>query len=641
MKDYWQRFILPPGDERLFTTSSYDVTGRNDDGFDGTYSYLYHDSGDIASPVIFETAGPGMLNLLRTGGVNDGELLVYLDGDDAPTYRLPFDDLYGGKTTAAPAGRASREKPGHGSAWAFLDLAYKSGCRLVAHGVSGTYKFYNVFATRGGGCRPAGAPPAPEHPGTLARYKLMGYSRCTLASFDGPGTIAGIFLRIPERAHINRALRNLRLRAFWEGERQAAVDAPAGLLFGVGYTGTAGDYPSYELPKKVGSLYIPTGRCAPVTPCFGELDEGFYFFGIPMPFALSAKVEVLNTGNEEIAYEADVTVSPCAPPAGFSHLYAIHRREDNLLPGCDYTVLSVRGSGYFLGGVYRMLGRCYDPLRKQVQRIHLEGDARFYIDDARGFLNAATGTEEYFNWGWYDTNGDNWPGDDRPFAFPTHGYTEHIVSLEDCSTMYRLHTLDPVPFHRALDFRLEHGPDGREPADYESVAFCYINPEYTARLISIVNRLETCTTRYQAMQVWEGNDQVTVDEMRKHGDDWLQVGGQEHEVSVVKGETVFSVSVPDGSRRLVIRRQYDGAWTDQYCSDEPDGAKILCAQEAEVSLNGKVCGIWRLPPRHARQCWMQDDFSVALDGSGQTLSVSIRNLKGAGWNACAYWALIG
>lgn len=640
MNAFWERLLLPPGDERLYTTGSHDVTGHNDDGFCGTYSFLYHDCGDITSPVIFETAGPGVVHLIRTGGMNDGELRVYLNGGTTPAECWPFDSLYGGKTGAASGERVCREKPGHGSAWAFVHLAFTDGCKLVANGVSGTHKFFNIFATRGKVCQPVSGPPAQDPPMPLVHYALKGKDRCVLASETGPGIISGIFLRIPQRADINRALRSLRLRACWEDEKQAALDAPAGLFFGVGYTGIDDEYPPYELKSKAGSMFIPTGRCAPRTPCFGELSEGFYYFSVPMPFSGSARLEILNTGDGEIAFEAGVKFSSCKLPEGFSHFYAIHRREDNLLAGRDYTVLSVRGSGYFLGGVYRMGGRCYDATLKKVQRAHLEGDARFYMDDAKGFLNAATGTEEYFNWGWYDTIGDCWPGDDQPFTFPTHGYCEHIVDLEDYSTMYRLHTLDPVPFHRVLDFRLEHGPDGREPADYESVAFCYLNTQRVARLDAIADRAETDTTHYPAVRTWEGNDQVSADEMRERHEDWLSINGEEREVSVVKGETVFTVLIYKGASRLLIRRQYDGQWPHQYRGGEPDGARILCAQAAEVFLNGISCGVWRLPPRHARKCWMQDDFSVTLDGREQELRVSIRNLEAAGWNACAYWALI-
>ena len=640
MHAFWQRFLLPPGDERLYTTSSHDVTGYNDDGFDGTYSYLYHDGGDAASPVIFEAAGPGMVRLIRTGGVNDGELLIYLNGDTMPTMRWPVDDLYGGKTGGIAPERVCREKPGHGSAWAYPDLAYEDGCRIVARNASGTHKFFNIFATRGTGCRATGEPPQPEPPAPLRRYALPGKSRCTLADEAGPGVVTGIALRIPDRAQINRALKNLRIRAFWEGEQRASADAPAGLFFGAGHTGLNGEYPPYELKGKSGSMFIPTGRCAPETPCFRELEEGFYAFSLPMPFAERAHIELINTGDGEIACEAGVTVSRETPPDGFCHFHAIQRREDNLLAGRDHTVLSVRGSGYFIGGVYRMSSRCHDPALKKVQRYHLEGDARFTIDDAKGYLNAATGTEEYFNWGWYDTIGERWPGDDRPFTFPTHGYTEHIVDLEDHSTMYRMHTLDPVPFHRALDFRLEHGPDGREPADYESVAFCYLNPERAARLVAVADREETESSSYRAVRLWEGNDQVWAGELGKQGDGWLAANGEARDVSVVKGETAFTVMVPEGAARIVIRRQYDGAWTDTHRAGEPAGAKILCAQAAEVFLDGQPCGVWRLPPRHGRDCWMQDDFSVMLGGHGQ-VRITLRNLEPAGWNACAYWVLIG
>lgn len=648
-------YLSPPGDTAIYSTSSHDVTGHNDDGFDGTYSYLYHDNGDVDMPVLFEVSGPGAVNLIRTGGFYDGELLVYLNGHETPTMIWKFDDLYGGLIEGIPQDQVCREKPGHGSAWAFLNLTYENGCKLVARRVSGEYKFFNIFATKGKDCKL----PAKGIPMDLCQTEvcdtegILAAKTCrTVLEQECEGLIEAIVLELPERDQIDYALRHLHIRAYWENEPMAAVDAPVGLLCGIGYTGLNGvEHAPYELKGRAGSMFIPTGRCAPMTPYFGETREGSYYFMFPMPFSKAAKIEFVNHGPNEIMFKTKITVALQPLPAGFNHFYAIHRAETNLLAGRDYTVLSERGSGYYLGGVFRMRGKWYNPDLKKVQRSHLEGDSRFFADDAKAFVCAGTGTEEYFNWGWYDTIGDKWPGEDVPFTFPTHGYCEHIVDTEDSSTMYRLHHLDPVPFHSAFSYNLEHGPDGRQPGDYESVAFCYLNKEESMKLcvfmdlrnpatVAAAQYRESDSTQYTACRVWEGNDQVSIDALAKQGLDWLAINGETFTVSVTKGESGFDVAIPRGAQRLVIRRQYDGAWSDQYRVGEPEGARILCEQTAEVFLDGLFCGVWRLPPRHACACWMQDDFSIALNGRDQESRVTIRNIGAAGWNACAYWVII-
>lgn len=647
------QYLNGPGDAALYTTSSHDVTGHNDDGFDATYSYLYHDGGDKNSPVLFEVSGSGSVNLIRTGGFNDGELLVYINGDQSPTHVWEFDDLYGGLVEGIPQNRVCREKPGHGSAWAYINLVYKDGCRLVARNVSGGHKFFNIFATQGRDCKlPAGIS-MPETRVETDRIEtaLKGKSRQVVFDRSGEGVVTRITLELPVREQIDYALRNLYIRAFWECEHAAAVDAPIGLFFGVGYSGLEGaEHLPYELSGPTGSMNIPTGRCAPRTPYFGETKEGGYYCAFPMPFGKAARIEIVNHGPAEVKFITETTTDLQPPPADFSHFHAIHRSEVNLLPGRDHVVLAVRGSGYYMGGVFRMCGKWYDPALRSVQRCHLEGDSHFYVDDAKGFLCAGTGTEEYFNWGWYDTIGDELPGDDTPFTFPTHGYSEHIVDTEDCSTMYRLHHLDPVPFHSAFTYCLEHGPDGREPSNYESVAFCYLNESKSMKLFGYVDLRNPATTKvaqygesdstfYTACRVWEGNDQVSADELGKQGLDWLSVNGETFTASVVKGEASFSVTIPKNLQRLVIRRQYDGAWTNCYRPGEPEGAKILCEQRAEVFINGRGCGVWKLPHRHARDCWMQDEFTVLHESFHEQtdLSIMINNLELSGWNACVYW----
>lgn len=647
-------YICPPKDTMLYTTSSHDVTGHNDDGFDGTYSYLYHDNGDVSTPVLFEVNGPGAINLIRTGGFCDGELLIYINGDISPTMIWEFDDLYGGLIEDIPQDQVCREKPGHGSAWAYINLTFEDGCRLVARKVSGEYKFFNIFATRGKDSKLIAKGltlPVPQTMTNRTEATLAGKSRAIVLAREGEGLITCLTLELPVREQIDEALRYLHVRAFWEGESAAAVDAPIGLFFGVGYTGLDGiSHQPYELKGRTGSMFIPTGRCAPKTPYFGETKEGSYYCNFPMPFSHAAKIEIINRSHREILFKTEIKTAIQSPQAGFGHFHAIHHAEVNLLAGRDHIVLAVRGSGYYLGGVFRMCGKWYDPTLKKVQRCHLEGDSHFYVDDAKGFLCAGTGTEEYFNWGWYDTIGEKWPGEDTPFTFPTHGYSEHVVDTEDCSTMYRLHHLDPVPFHSAFTYGLEHGPDGREPCDYESVAFCYLNMSESMKLFTYVDLRNPATTssthyresgftHYASCRVWEGNDQVTVNETAKAGLDWLAINGETFTVSVVKGEASFMATIPEGYKRLVIRRQYDGAWTEGYRSGEPDNAKILCEQSADVFVNGRDCGTWKLPHRHARDCWMQDEFTVLRESfANETdLTITIKNSGNPGWNACAYW----
>jgi hypothetical protein len=127
-------------------------------------------------------------------------------------------------------------------------------------------------------------------------------------------------------------------------------------------------------------------------------------------------------------------------PVNAGYLYAQWRKEQPLIPGEDFRVLETRGRGHYIGCVVTFSNATAFPAGESSpapSRGHLEGDARYYVDGSRSPIVAGTGTEEYFNWGWYDI-----PKHDAPFSFPTHGYPLHVVSTEDQTVMYRFHLTD-------------------------------------------------------------------------------------------------------------------------------------------------------------------------------------------------------
>ena len=83
--------------------SSYDRTGGNNDGFNGTYSKLRVEKGDS---VLAETSGPGIIQRIwfthtsgEKPGLLDGKqehLKIYLDGSDRPALDIPLEQVFSG-----------------------------------------------------------------------------------------------------------------------------------------------------------------------------------------------------------------------------------------------------------------------------------------------------------------------------------------------------------------------------------------------------------------------------------------------------------------------------------------------------------------------------------------------------------------
>jgi hypothetical protein len=92
----------------------------------------------------------------------------------------------------------------------------------------------------------------------------------------------------------------------------------------------------------------------------------------------------------------------------------------------------------------------------------LEGDEIFRVDGA--FRGQGTGTEDYFNAGWYFDQGT--------FAAPYHGIVVKDEERARVST-YRWHLPDPIPFHASIRIELEHGHANDEVADYATTAYWY------------------------------------------------------------------------------------------------------------------------------------------------------------------------
>jgi hypothetical protein len=78
--------------------SSYDRTGGNDDGFQGTYSHLYVD--DKGEHVIFEEDGPGCIyNLWFTGSGRNlhwAKIRFYFDNEKTPRIEYEAEEFFGG-----------------------------------------------------------------------------------------------------------------------------------------------------------------------------------------------------------------------------------------------------------------------------------------------------------------------------------------------------------------------------------------------------------------------------------------------------------------------------------------------------------------------------------------------------------------
>ena len=108
--------------------SSYDRTWGNDDGFNGTYSYLYKEDGKL---VIAEMEGPGVINRIWTPTPNDNMLHFYFDGAKEPGLSIKFSDLFSGKVYPFIKPVCGNEIGGF---YCYIPITYKKSCKIVYDG---------------------------------------------------------------------------------------------------------------------------------------------------------------------------------------------------------------------------------------------------------------------------------------------------------------------------------------------------------------------------------------------------------------------------------------------------------------------------------------------------------------------------
>ena len=109
--------------------SSYDTTGGNNDGFNGTYSLIRKEP--TGGLVIFEHAGQGVIERIWTPTPTDDILDFYFDGETVPSLSIKFKDLFNNSKAPFLAPVADRKVGGF---YSYIPLPYAKGCRIVFRG---------------------------------------------------------------------------------------------------------------------------------------------------------------------------------------------------------------------------------------------------------------------------------------------------------------------------------------------------------------------------------------------------------------------------------------------------------------------------------------------------------------------------
>ncbi|HLQ38145.1 MAG TPA: DUF2961 domain-containing protein, partial [Planctomycetota bacterium] len=291
---------------------------------------------------------------------------------------------------------------------------------------------------------------------------IAGGGGVAVIALTGPSTL----LELTCKVRVPDDWRKLRVRCFWDGQSQPAVDAPLRLLGAL-------IEPPFRFPVR--SLLLAND---------GDVRISNWF---PMHFDRSARLEFINDNAQAVDLEVTLALGDGPHPQPWGYFNAVYRA-------------GVTGTGEpFFGpqfddarGTLRLLmledaldnsGRIPDQLLT-----HLEGDLCIRVNGTRGSDHNFDATETSIGrWGWYLSPAD------RPFDSDTSFQSSIQIDYQpgggrDARRIQgSTFVFDPVHFCSGIDMLLEHGVQNTSNADYRLLAFLYVEPGAARRVLQEID----------------------------------------------------------------------------------------------------------------------------------------------------------
>lgn len=393
--------------------------------------------------------------------------------------------------------------------------------------------------------------------------------------------------QLAELKTAQKLLQGLRLRISFDGKR--TVDAPFGEFFGSGFA------------------------VAPVRSLFSGIDPAAHRFSAwwPMPYRTGATVELYNGSDLTVnAGRAQVTDdSRVTPGAGYFQAQSRSGPTEN---GKDWTYLQATGQGKFVGVTSTMRG--------PGSRAFLEGDERVYSDGSHSPELHGTGTEDFYQSGWY-FNRDT-------YTEPFNGDPAHLTETtgcppgQDCTGAYRLMIGDAVPYGSDLTFGIEHGPGDDVAADYSTTAYSY------GTGTPALAKSDTLTVGDRDSEQAHGYTSTDPGPVTSLTSTYEGTGEQKTATTRATHAPV-TFHLATGGGPVVLHRT----------SDQRDAY-----QRAHVRVNGRDLPDWLQPLGNGTRRWLDDTYALpaSLTTGQRQITVTLTPADGSpAWSAASYSAWSG
>lgn len=255
-------------------------------------------------------------------------------------------------------------------------------------------------------------------------------------------------------------LKELVLRAYWDGNAKPSIETPVGDFFGL----NLGDYVMFE------SQFL---ACSP-----GQ-SLNCYF---AMPYRKGARLTITNEGSRDVgAFYSNIDyLEADSIPDDALYLHAQYRQSvptvaqtlpnsKNLDGQTNHVFCETRGRGQLMGVTMGVI--------LTAEGWFGEGDDMIFVDDPALPIIIGTGTEDYILGSW------NFGGRMHAEQFSHHQYgaplMQNAEKIGGRYCMYRFHGDNPVTFNSYLKHTIEHGHANNRADNFYTCAFWYQDQPYT------------------------------------------------------------------------------------------------------------------------------------------------------------------
>lgn len=425
------------------SVTTHDLAGHNGDGhgsgiaMQGDYRVLFHGRGEGRILRMWMTA-----NRERQVPVDYGELWIILDGVTAFRGK-PLDFFEGRGGWKSPLVMGWDESSG--AFLSYVPFSYAREAKVLFRGIP---YYYQITYREGLGA--SQGPTAEElsqflserwseSVATLPARELELSAGGSVKLAEGATTVSRLALELADLGDLKHLLVKV--------SGQAPV--PAGFFFGIGTEGTETDQGWATFQS---ALH------------FANAEKRLLGTRLPVPLNGSESIELISTSRAPLRLKAFVELDRARPGV---QLVAQYR--DQWAPGTETTMsfFETTAPTQFVS----LIEKISDGLR--ANRLYLEGDEMIRTDGMKYPLQLGTGTEDYYNGGWYfmGVHANPLSSQHRFIVHdPEEGWSRALFE----HSLYRHHVPDPIVGRSGVSFRMEAGEVGSyAPARYRTLGLAY------------------------------------------------------------------------------------------------------------------------------------------------------------------------